>query len=190
MTARWPRILGSPSTSRDIAKLNLVLWLKCAELIQTLGNLRERSSNERRLRQVLRCRRSLSSSAECNRPQKPESRWRLSQYLILARQATASRRDPMASACPLPRVWFGFVGHAFERSVVGFVVSLGLLRIGLLRLLLMFVPATTSAATHALRVSADRRQADGECKKHNCRCAGSHVCTRNRAPHDSKIEPN
>jgi hypothetical protein len=88
---------------------------------------------------------------------------------------------PDASACALPRVWFGFIGHAFERSVVGFVVSLGLLRIGLIRLLLMFVPATTPAA-HALRVSTDHRQADSECKKrNNCRCAAFHVRTLARS---------
>jgi hypothetical protein len=44
----------------------------------------------------------------------------------------------------------------------------------------MFVPA--SHATHALRVSADRRQADGECESHNCRCAAFHVRTANPRP--------
>jgi len=83
----------------------------------------------------------------------------------------------MASACTLPWVK-RFVGQAFERSVVGFVVNLRLLRIGFIRLLLALVPA----ATHALRVSADSRQADGECKKHNCRCATFHVLTFTRAP--------
>jgi hypothetical protein len=87
----------------------------------------------------------------------------------------------MASACALPRVRFGFVRQAFERSVVGFVVSLGLFRPGLIRLLLVFV--ATSHAAHALSVSADRRQADSECKKHNCRCAAFHVRTPvTRAP--------
>src|SRR6516165_557563 len=61
--------------------------------------------------------------------------------------------DPESSACALPRVRFGFVGHTFERSIVGFLVSLGLLRLGLICLLLMFV----TAAAHALRAGADRR---------------------------------
>src|SRR6516225_2861098 len=61
--------------------------------------------------------------------------------------------DPESSACALPRVRFGFVGHTFERSIVGFLVSLGLLRLGLIGLLLMFV----TAAAHALRAGADRR---------------------------------
>ena len=91
--------------------------------------------------------------------------------------------DPIASACTLPRVWFGFVGQAFERSVVGFVVWLGLLRIGI-SLLLMFVPTT-----HALRLSADRHQADGECKKHNCRCAAFHVRTCSPGPTPARSSP-
>ena len=47
----------------------------------------------------------------------------------------------------------------------------------------MFVPTTTHAAaqpTHALRVGADGRKADGECKKYNCGCATTfHLRTRN-----------
>jgi hypothetical protein len=72
-----------------------------------------------------------------------------------ARQANAGRAD---SACTLPRVGFWFVGHAFERGVAGFVVSLALLRVGLIRLFLVIATAT-ARATHALRVSTDRRQA-------------------------------
>ena len=89
--------------------------------------------------------------------------------------------DPIGSARTLPRIGFGFVRHAFERGIVGFVVSLGLLRVGLIRLLLMFVPAA-HAATRALRLSADRRQADDERKKDNCRCAVFHVRARKPAP--------
>jgi len=68
-------------------------------------------------------------------------------------KTSKGRAASRGSACTLPRVWFGFVGHTFERSIVGFLVSLGLLRLGLIRLLLVFVTATA----HALRVSADRR---------------------------------
>lgn len=93
-------------------------------------------------------------------------------------------RDPIALACTLPGVGFGFVGHAFERCTVGFVVSLPLLRIALTRLFLMLVPTT-----HALRVSADRPHADGESKKHDCGYA-FHVRTRNPASHGSRIESN
>jgi hypothetical protein len=87
------------------------------------------------------------------------------------------------SACTLPRIRFGFVGYAFERSVVGLVIGLGLLRLRLIRLLLVFV--TAAAHAHALRVSNDRRQAGGECKKHNnCRYAAFHVRTRKPRPQD------
>jgi|ERR1700720_1805829 len=95
--------------------------------------------------------------------------------------------NPIALARTLPRVWFGFVGHVFERSIVGFVVRLPLLRIGLIRLLLMFVPA--AGAAYPLRLSADRRQADGECKKDNCRCAAFHVRTRNLRPTTAGSSP-
>jgi hypothetical protein len=73
--------------------------------------------------------------------------------LSLALRIAANIAKLPQSACALPRVGFGLVGHTFERSVVGFLVSLGLLRLGLIRLLLVFV----TAAAHALRVSADRR---------------------------------
>jgi hypothetical protein len=93
----------------------------------------------------------------------------------------------MGSACPLPRVRFGFVGQAFERSVVGFVVGLGLFWPGLIRLLLVFVASARTA--HALSVSADRRQADSGCKKHNCRCAAFHVRTCNSRPATARSRP-
>src|SRR4029077_10125503 len=96
-------------------------------------------------------------------------------------KAVKPQTGAIASARALPRIRFGFVGQAFDRSFVGSVVSLGLLRIGLIRLLLMFVPAA-HVATNALRLSADRRRADGECKKHNCRCAAFHVRVYNPRP--------
>ena len=65
----------------------------------------------------------------------------------------------VASARTLPRVvWF--IRQTFERSPVGFLVSLLLLRVGLIRfLLVLLMPA--AEATHALRVGIDRRQSDG-----------------------------
>jgi len=90
----------------------------------------------------------------------------------------------VASACALPRV-IRFIRQAFDRSVVGFVVSLGLLRICLIRLLLVFVP--TAEAAHALRVSADRHQAEGGCKDHNCRFAPFHVLTCNLRPTTARL---
>jgi hypothetical protein len=69
MTARWPTVLGSPSTSRDTAKLNLVLWLK---LRGTNANTWEFAraqlqQKEKELRRALRCRRSSSGSADFDR---------------------------------------------------------------------------------------------------------------------------
>jgi hypothetical protein len=73
--------------------------------------------------------------------------------------AAAEQRANVASARTLPRV-VRFVRQAFKCSVVGFLVSLLLLRVGLIRfLLVLLMPA--AEATHALRVGIDRRQSDG-----------------------------
>ena len=65
----------------------------------------------------------------------------------------------VASPCTLPRVvWF--VRQTFDRSLVGFLVSLRLLRVGLIRFLLVLLMPAAEAA-HALRVGSDRRQSDG-----------------------------